>query len=174
MRSASSQLSSASCELLLANASRQLLNLSTRRIAAHVHPRCLRLLERMPWYERRGKQVVKLVEIGMRPSFKSYVEYISRELVGHTVVLTNQARRRLSFQMHAFIRALRISRLHAPELARDTAKMFLPCRCCSHLEYKSCVIVGIGRLPRCGLGRSLAAAASAHYVFPVALPPVFA
>ena len=49
-----------------------------------------RLLARLGWYQERGKSVVRLVGVSVRPSFRTYLEYISTSLRGRTIVLTNQ------------------------------------------------------------------------------------
>jgi len=49
-----------------------------------------RFLRQLPWYQRRGHAMVHLAEVRKRPSFRTYMEYISRHLTGRTVVLTNQ------------------------------------------------------------------------------------
>ena len=53
-------------------------------------PPVRRLLQSLPWYAQGGNATVRLVQIGERPTFRSYMNYLSAALVGRVVVFTNQ------------------------------------------------------------------------------------
>jgi len=49
-----------------------------------------RFLEHLPWHLRHGRSKIRLVQIAGRPTFRTYIEHISKNLLNHAVVITNQ------------------------------------------------------------------------------------